>query len=117
MVRNGEVQLYVWTGAICRVTFFRVHWSLAALEWQDLFNYVGVLGILLLLVAARYIRDPGPVATTSGQDFKTFLGDVFGSLFHTARLTHIWAAAGFGALCFGVMLGLGVVWAPKLLMA
>jgi MFS family permease len=92
------------------------NWALAALQWQELFNYVGGLGIVLLIIAALYIRDPSSVGATEGQRLKSFFSDVFGSLLHTARLPHIWMAAGFGALCFGVMLGLGVVWAPKLLM-
>jgi len=32
-----------------------------------------------------------------------------------AKIPHVWVASAFGALCFGVMLGMGVVWAPKLL--
>lgn len=31
-------------------------------------------------------------------------------------MSHIWVAAAFGSLIFGVMLALGVVWGPKLLM-
>jgi hypothetical protein len=31
------------------------------------------------------------------------------------RFPHVWMASAFGALCFGTMLALGVVWAPKLL--
>ena len=32
-----------------------------------------------------------------------------------AKIPHIWIASAFGAMCFGTLLGLGVVWAPKLL--
>jgi hypothetical protein len=32
-----------------------------------------------------------------------------------AKVAHVWVASAFGALCFGTMLALGVVWAPKLL--
>ena len=31
------------------------------------------------------------------------------------KIPHVWIAAAFGALCFGTMIALGVVWAPKLL--
>jgi MFS family permease len=70
-----------------------------------------------LVVATRYLRDPNPIAPQAGQSFSSFLGAVFQSLFKVASLPHIWVASAFGALCFGVMLALGVVWAPKLLMS
>jgi predicted MFS family arabinose efflux permease len=93
-----------------------LNWALAGIHWQALFNYVGGLGIVLLIAAALYLRDPAPVVTSPGQSFSGFLGGVFQSLAKVARLPHIWVASAFGALCFGAMLGLGVVWAPKLLM-
>jgi len=90
-------------------------WALSSFHWQQLFNYVGGVGILLLIIAVLYLRDPTPIMTPTGQSFGSFLGSVFQSLFKVARIPHIWMASAFGALCFGVMLGLGVVWGPKLL--
>ncbi|MFZ5677531.1 MAG: MFS transporter [Pseudomonadota bacterium] len=92
-------------------------YALTVLHWQQLFNYVGIFGLVLLLLAVLYLRDPAPVAAPAGQSFAVFLGEVFKSIGEVARIPHIWLAAAFGALCFGVMLALGVVWAPKLLMA
>ena len=91
-------------------------WALTIFQWHALFNYVGALGIVLLVVAAMYLRDPAPVEAPTRQSFGSFLAGVGQSLLSVARLPHIWMAAAFGALCFGVMLGLGVVWGPKLLM-
>lgn len=93
-----------------------LNWAIASFHWQQLFNYVGMLGIVLLVAAVLYLHDPAPVATPTGQSFRSFLGAVLQSLLKVARLPHIWLAAAFGALCFGAMLGLGIVWAPKLLM-
>jgi predicted MFS family arabinose efflux permease len=93
-----------------------LNWVLAIFHWQQLFNYVGILGLALLIVAALYLRDPAPVMTHAGQSFSTFLRSVLKSLLMVARIPHVWVASAFGALCFGAMLGLGVVWAPKLLM-
>ena len=73
-------------------------------------------GFVLLIVAAIYLRDPTPVEIPTGQTFGTFLASVGQSLLNVARMPHVWMASGFGALSFGVMLGLGVVWGPKLLM-
>jgi predicted MFS family arabinose efflux permease len=93
-----------------------LNWALSYFHWQQLFNYVGGFGIVLLVLAALYLRDPVPVAAPAGESFSTFFGAVLRSLLKVARLPHIWVASAFGALCFGAMLGLGVVWAPKLLM-
>ncbi len=91
-------------------------WALTIFQWHQLFNVVGLLGIALLVAAALYLRDPAPVEAPAGQSFGSFLAAVGQSLLSVARIPHVWMAAGFGALCFGVMLGLGVVWGPKLLM-
>jgi predicted MFS family arabinose efflux permease len=90
-------------------------WALSSFHWSELFNYVGGFGILLLILAVLYLRDPLPIAAPAGQTFRSFFDAVFQSLLKVGRLPHIWAASAFGALCFGAMLGLGIVWAPKLL--
>jgi fucose permease len=91
-------------------------WALSSVHWSELFNYVGGFGIVLLMAAALYLRDPISIAAQPRQNFGSFLAAVFQSLFKVASLPHVWVASAFGALCFGVMLALGVVWAPKLLM-
>jgi predicted MFS family arabinose efflux permease len=93
-----------------------LNWALSVFQWHALFNYVGGFGIVLLIVAAIYMRDPAPIEIPAGQTFGTFLTSVGQSLLNVARRSHVWMASAFGALCFGVMLGLGVVWGPKLLM-
>jgi hypothetical protein len=93
-----------------------LNWALSIVPWYELFNWVGGFGIVLLIVAALYLRDPAPVEVPKGHGFGSFLASVGQSLINVARLPHIWMATAFGALCFGVMLGLGVVWGPKLLM-
>jgi len=93
-----------------------LNWALSSVAWRDLFNLVGVAGVALLVVAALKLRDPEPIAVPEGLGLGNFLSSVFQSLLRVARIPHIWLAAAFGALCFGVMLALGVVWAPKLLM-
>jgi MFS family permease len=93
-----------------------LHWALSVVPWRELFNYVAAAGVVLLLAAALKLRDPVPVKAIAGQSFGAFLSSVFRSLFRVASIPHIWVAAAFGSLVFGVMLALGVVWAPKLLM-
>jgi fucose permease len=93
-----------------------LNWALSLFAWSQWFNYVGAAGIVLLLVASLYLRDPVRVAAPT-QSFADFVKSVLLALLKVARVPHIWLASAFGALCFGAMLGLGVVWAPKLLAA
>jgi predicted MFS family arabinose efflux permease len=86
--------------------------ALTSLHWRELFGYVGGLGIVLLVVAAFWLRDPAPVTPPAGEPF---LPGVLRSLSAVARRPHVWVASAFGALSFGAMLALGVVWGPKLL--
>ena len=93
-----------------------LNWALSTFHWRDLGNYAGVGGIMLLFVAWLWLRDRTPVASVTDQKFGAFMGGAIQSLIRVAQIPHIWAASAFGALCFSVMLALGVVWGPKLLM-
>lgn len=89
-------------------------WALGTMEWRKLFVSVGVFGVVLLVVAFAGLRDPAPV-DIKGLRFGAFMRDVAQSLARVARVPHVWVASAFGALCFGTMLALGVVWGSKLL--
>lgn len=91
-------------------------WALDTVHWRGLFNAVGAGGIALFVIAALRLRDSAPVEIPAGLSIGRFVSDVIQSLSEVARKPHIWVASAFGALCFGVMLALGVVWAPKLMM-
>jgi MFS family permease len=90
--------------------------ALTTLAWRDLFNGIGVFGIVLFVLGALFIRNPIPVEARPGEGLTAFIAALGASMGEVARIGHVWLAAVFGALCFGVMLALGVVWAPKLLM-
>jgi MFS family permease len=92
-------------------------WALKLFQWHQLFILVGVVGIVLFAAASVWLRDPASMSEPAGRGFGSFFADVGQSLLGVARIPHIWVASAFGSLCFGVMLGLGVVWGPKLLMA
>jgi len=89
--------------------------ALVHTEWRDLFTYIAVFGIGLTIVGALFIRNPTPVARPA-EGTLAFFASVIRSIAEVAKIPHVWLAAAFGALCFGVMLALGVVWAPKLLL-
>src|SRR6185503_18238015 len=89
--------------------------ALAHVGWRELFTFIGVFGIALFVSGLLFIRNPVRVGRPT-EGFAAFLKSVIRSIVAVAAIPHVWMAAAFGALCFGVMLGLGVVWAPKLLL-
>ncbi len=91
-------------------------WALTVEHWRTLFNYVGGLGIVLLVVAFLWLRDPKPVIVSGARGVGAFLASVFRSMAKVSNSPMVWVAAAFGSLAFGVMLALGVVWGPKLMM-
>jgi MFS family permease len=90
---------------------------LAYQPWRTVFNEIGVLGIGLFVLGALFIRDAQPPPARPGEGIGSFLGSLGRNLMAVARIRHVWIAAAFGAMCFGSMLSLGVVWGPKLMMA
>lgn len=84
--------------------------ALRSTTWRTLFNVYGVIGIAILALSARYIRNPVPPA--GGPSFASVIRDIA----QVARVGHVWIASFIGATQFGALLALGVVWMPKLLM-
>jgi MFS family permease len=91
--------------------------ALDVLTWRTLFNIYGLLGIVLLVLGAIYIRNPTPVAGGMDKGIGEFFTSVIGGMLEVAKIAHVWIASIVGAALFGVLLALGVVWMPKLLMA
>ena len=89
--------------------------ALTHTTWRGLFNGTAVFGILLLVLGAIYIRDPVPVVSNARAGVGEFFSSVLRSMLQVARIGHVWLASLYGATTFGVMLALGVVWAPQLL--
>lgn len=82
---------------------------LAHLTYEKLFIYLGFFGILLVVLALLYMRNPTPVVTRRSP-FKV----VGGNLLQIVRMPQMWIAAIWGGIAFGLNLALGVVWTPKL---
>jgi MFS family permease len=89
--------------------------ALAHVSWRDLFNCVGVFGIVLFVLGAIFIRNPTPLPKRLSGGPAAFISTLAEGIVEVAKVPHLWVASAFGALCFGTMLALGVVWAPKLL--
>jgi len=92
-----------------------IDFSLQVMDWRQLFNGVGLFGILLCVVGALFIKNPKPVTESSYAGPIEFFSAITDKLVDVAKIPHIWSAASWGALSFGCLLSLGVVWAPGLL--
>ncbi|WP_105102183.1 MFS transporter [Microbulbifer pacificus] len=90
--------------------------ALETWPWRELFTSVAGFGVALFIIAFFRLRDPVPVAVAGARGVRPFLHSVARSMAEVGAVPMIWVAAAFGALCFGVMLALGVVWGPKLMM-
>jgi hypothetical protein len=88
--------------------------ALTSTPWRDLFNFIALFGVGLFILGALFVRNPTPVERPA-EGFAAFFSAVAKGMIEVAKIPHVWVASAFGALCFGAMLGLGVVWAPKLL--
>jgi MFS family permease len=88
--------------------------ALTSFSWRELFNAIGFFGIALFILGAMFISNPTPIARPS-ESVAGFLRGVADAILEVVKIPHVWIASAFGALSFGVMLGLGIVWAPKLL--
>jgi MFS family permease len=94
-----------------------IDFSLQHVGWRELFNGVGVFGIVLFVLGVIFIRNPKPMdVAADGGGIGSFFTSVLSGMAQVARIGHIWLASLNGAAAFGVMLALGVVWGPKLLM-
>jgi MFS family permease len=90
--------------------------ALGSMTWRTLFNLTAVFGIGLLILGVLYIKDPRPVVSDHKGGIGEFFASVVAGMMEVARIGHTWVASLTGALTFGAMLALGVVWMPKLLM-
>ncbi|HZP68536.1 MAG TPA: MFS transporter [Pseudolabrys sp.] len=90
--------------------------ALGSMTWRSLFNLTAVFGVALLVLGFLYIKDPKPVVSDHKGGIGEFFASVVAGMFEVVKIGHVWVASLAGALTFGAMLALGVVWMPKLLM-
>ena len=88
--------------------------GLEAMSWREMFNWVAGFGIGLFVLGLIFIKNPTPVPRQA--DAGNFFVSVLKGMAEVAKIGHVWIASLYGALLFGALLALGVVWMPKLLM-
>jgi MFS family permease len=113
-VMFGLVELFTALTSAFALTVFDS--ALSTTPWRTVFNVYGFVGLVLLIVSAIYIRNPRPVVGEVGAGIGAFCASVLGDIAYVGRVGHVWIASVTGAMSFGVMLALGLVWMPKLLM-
>lgn len=90
--------------------------ALSYWDWSTLITVFGIFGVGLLFCAVLFVRDPAPIESQNLSPAK-FVGSVFTAIAEVLKKTQIWVIGFQGAITFGMMLALGVVWGPKLMMA
>ncbi|GGD48771.1 MFS transporter [Pseudoxanthomonas indica] len=84
-------------------------------SWREVMNGFGIFGVGLLLLAMLFVRNPRPVESSRQQG--GFVAGVLASIAEVLKKPQIWIVSLVGAITFGAVLALGVVWMPKLLVA
>ncbi len=86
-----------------------IEYLLKYMTYQTLFIGLGFLGIVLVVLAFIYMRNPQPVPITKNP-FKV----VGNNLVQIFKKPQMWIAAMWGGIIFGLNLALGVVWTPQI---
>lgn len=79
------------------------------MTYEHLFISLGFIGVVLVVLAFIFMRNPKPVPVTKNP-FKV----VGNNLVQIFKKPQMWIAAMWGGIIFGLNLALGVVWTPKI---
>lgn len=79
------------------------------MSYENLFIWLGFFGVILVVLALIYMRNPKPVPVTQNP-FKV----VGNNLLQIFKRPQMWIAAVWGGIIFGLNLALGVVWTPEI---
>lgn len=119
MAKFGIMFGYVQVVAALSSAFGQVGFdaALRVMDWRGLMMGFAIFGIGLIAISFVFVRNPEPVAREEGLTPVKFVGSVFGSILEVLKNLQVVIAAAQGAITFGILLALGVVWAPNLVMA
>lgn len=79
------------------------------ITYENLFIYLGFFGVVLVILAIIFMRNPQPVPVKKNP-FKV----VGNNLLQIFKKPQMWIAAVWGGIIFGLNLALGVVWTPEI---
>ena len=92
---------------------------IADVAWDQLINGLAFIGIAISVLMMLFLREPKRSAshTRKWEGFKQFVDALLDSLGKVISIRDTWINALIGGATMGTMLGLGVIWGPRVLMA
>ncbi|NOR70582.1 MAG: MFS transporter [Methylomarinum sp.] len=85
-------------------------------EWFVLINGLAIIGVVIAIVMLFVLRDPQTEqAKYTWPGLRNFFHELFDSLSQVVSIRDTWLNALIGGATMGTMLGLGVIWGPRLL--
>jgi MFS family permease len=88
------------------------------LAWDQLINGLGFIGVAISLLMFLFLREPEKYSSShKWEGLKSFADSLLDSLAKVTSIRDTWINALIGGATMGTMLGLGVIWGPRALMA
>jgi len=105
--------------ASCATTFVQsgIGYLLLSFDWREVMIFAGLIGAVLTITMAIVLRDPAHMAETTSKQTSALWAALYAAVREVCVNRQVWIAAISGAMVFGVMLSIGVLWGPKLLLA
>ena len=91
-----------------------INLAMNSYDWRTIINAIGVFGFFLVIISFVYLKDREPV---SSKNEDGFFKSVFEKIIDVAKNPQIWLSALIGAVLFGSLLSLAVVWGAKIIQA
>jgi MFS family permease len=87
--------------------------------WDQLINGLGFIGVVISVLMALFLREPEKEGfqNSKREELKAFGEILVDSLAKVASIRDTWINALIGGVTMGTMLGLGVIWGPRVLIA
>ncbi len=87
--------------------------------WNDLINGLALIAVAISVVMFIFMREPagGSSRNHTWPGFKPFVDELLHSLHDVIAVRDTWVNALIGGATMGTMLGIGVVWGPRMLVA
>lgn len=110
------VQFVASSAAVISQRIFGI--MIEQVEWHVLINGMGIIGIGIAIIMFLFLRDPEKgQAAYKWPGLREFFNEVLDLLSNVITIRDTWVNALIGGATMGTMLGLGVIWGPRLLVA
>jgi len=112
--------LVQFIAALSAVACQRVYGILIVdVPWSQLISGLGIMGVAIFLLMVVFLREPEGIRSDNNkwEGYKFFIKTIQDSLLTVASIRDTWINAMIGGITMGSMLGLGVIWGPRVLIA